>query len=729
MIGPFSGRAESGRPVASSEQPFASATIQRPQVDGDEESAPIISRARASFVHITLVLFAAAVVAKSAQLQLIDHAHWEQEAERQHVVDVQVVPPRGAILDATGTVLVETREEVQIIVQPHLLGIAKRKGADGKVRSVDSRTVLRKALKDLRVPDMWVKRAFNRKKYKWVEIPLRFAPSDVARLKGLPGIKLQPRLERVNSTPEGLRGIVGVATAAGGAISGVERELDHLLRGEAGRDALVKDGRGGRMGSPMLTPVAARPGHNVVLTINQQLQEIAEEALATARANTGATGGDLVILDPRDGAVLALAGARNGKATTGNGLTEAFEPGSVMKPFVIARLLDLKRISADQVYNTYDGRWSYKGLKTYEDTHEAAQMSVRDIVRYSSNIGTVQASLELSDVEEFETLRDFGFGVPTGVSYQSESRGSVKLPPYSDIDHAQMAIGYTMSATPLQIGAAYVAIANGGELLQPSLVREIRDADGKVLYKHQRTVVRRVLSSEVSALMRGMLKSVVDSGTSKAANMETFDVGGKSGTARRVRDNGRGYEIGKYNSSFAGMFPALNPQYVIVARLIDPKGTYYGGLVSGSMANDVLEAAIATRDASLDRGELAKIARPIAAPPPKPLTPEQLRVAQRDSARFDSLKAPAPPKAEPLPAASRVVVELPLTTSRDKASRPAATVRPVPSVYGLSARQAARALYAAGFQVNLVDGTNVRTRPAAGALLKAGSTVQLESPR
>ncbi|WP_353269175.1 penicillin-binding transpeptidase domain-containing protein [Gemmatimonas sp.] len=697
--------------------------------DSADSTAPVLSRGRASFVHITLVLFGAAVVAKSAHVQLIEHDKWAQEAATQHVADVQVTPPRGAILDATGTVLVETREQVQIIVEPHNLRVAERKGADGKKRKVDSRVILRKALKDLRVPDMWVKRAFDRKKYKWVEIPQKFAPSDVERLRNLPGVVLRSQLTRINSTPQGLAGIVGVATATGNARSGLESELDEFLSGKEGRDSVVVDGRGRRIKSPMLNSVAARPGHNVTLTINQQLQEIAEEALANARQRTGATGGDVLILDPRDGAVLAIAGIRNGKAAySGNGLTEAFEPGSVMKPFILARLLDLKRIEPDQWFNTYNGEWKY-GVKKYSDTHKAERMTVRDIVRFSSNIGTVQASMQLSDGEEYEALRDFGFGVPTGVSYPSESRGDVKRPPYSSLDHAQMSIGYAMTATPLQIATAYAAIANGGELLEPSLVREVHDADGVLVYKHKRTVVRRVVSAEVSQLMRDMLKSVVDSGTSTAADMQQFDVGGKSGTARRVRDNGRGYEIGKYNSSFAGMFPVEKPQYVIVARLIDPVGTYYGGLVSGTMVNDLLQSAIATRDASLDRTELARLARPMPAPLPKPLTPEQQLRAEREAALFDSLKAPEPPKAEPLPMPSRIVVELPFAVTRDVRRKAEGEMRPIPSVYGLSARQAARTLYAAGFQVSVLEGSSVRTRPAAGALLRAGSTVQLETPK
>lgn len=701
-----------------------------------EPGALTISRGRSAVVHISLVLFAAAVVARSAQLQIVEHGRWSEEAERQHVVDVKVTPPRGAILDATGAVLVETREQAQLVVEPKKLGFGKRKGADGKVQMVDSRPILRRTLKELRVPEPWIARAFNRKQYTWVELPQRFAPADVAHLRSLAGVSVKLTLARINSTPEGLRGIVGVANSAGASRSGIEAALDEYLDGTTGNDPLVKDGTGGRIRSPMRPSLEARPGHSVMLTINQQLQEIAEEALANARERTGATGGDVLIVDPRDGAVLALAGIRKGKAAyTNNALTEAFEPGSVMKPFVISRLLDLKRIAPDQLFNTYGGSWQF-GTKKYTDTHEAAQMTVRDIVRFSSNIGTVQASQKLSDREQYETFRDFGFGVPTGVTYPSESRGQVALPPWKPLDHAQMSIGYSMAATPLQIALAYAAIANGGELLQPSLVREIRDFEGTVVYRHQRRVIRRVVSAATSSLMREMLKSVVDSGTSTAADLKGFDVGGKSGTARRVRDEGRGYEIGKYNSSFAGMFPVENPQYVIVARLIDPVGTYYGGLVSGTMVNDLLQSAISTRDASLNRGELARSARPMPAPLPKPLTPEQLRIAQRDSARFDSLRAPPPPKAEPIPMPSRIVVELPLASSdsargaraKVPAVRPAAALRPVPSVYGLTVRQAVRTLHAAGFQVSVVDGSGVRTRPAQGVMLRVGSTVQLESP-
>jgi len=239
-------------------------------------------------------------------------------------------------------------------------------------------------------------------------------------------------------------------------------------------------------------------------------------------------------------------------------------------------------------------------------------------------------------------------------------------------------------------------------------------------------VVRRVLTAKTAKEMRGLLASVVDSGTGTAAELATFDVAGKSGTARRS-ENGR-YLEGKYNATFAGMFPAQAPQYVLVARIIDPKGTYYGGIVSGSLVNGILQAALATRNSALDRNALAEVAKAMPVPVAKPKSEKALALATRDSLRRDSLLAPLPPKAEPAPAAARVVVALPFTAQK-LIVRVERDVRPVPSVFGLDVRQATRTLYAAGFQVSIARGADVRTRPGAGTMLRVGSTVQLEMPR
>jgi cell division protein FtsI (penicillin-binding protein 3) len=693
-----------------------------------EETSPF-HRGRASFVHLMLALVALTLVWRAAELQVVETARWQQVAQQQQQSRVSIVPPRGSVLDATGTVLVQTRELMTLAVAPRDVKPIRRKGPDRKIVSIDSRAVLRKGLRDLRVPDSLIRRALDPKR-RWVEFPQKFLAADLERFVGLPGVHRTRVYQRVNSAPEGLRGVIGAINTEGNPVGGLELELDSLLRGAPGSEVFVREGGGGRMRSPEHAVVAAQPGHTVILTINQALQEIAEQELRAARERTGASGGDVVILDPRDGAILALAGIRDGKAAlTSTPLAEPYEPGSVMKPFVVARLLDLQRARADETINTENGEWKVAG-RTLRDEHKEPVMTVRDVIRLSSNIGTAKLALRLDPREEFEALRDFGFGSYTGVPYPAESRGRVPLPAkWGGMTPASLSIGYELSATPMQIAAAYGALANGGELLQPVLVREVRSATDSVVYAHRRRVVRRVVTPATAAVLREMLESVVDSGTARAADLAMFDVAGKSGTARR-QEAGKGYAAGLYNASFAGMFPASNPQLVIVARLIDPEGTYFGGIVAGTMVKGIIEAALATASVSFDRGELERLAKPLPLPKEPERTPEQLRIAARDSARRDSLRAPLPAKAEPIAAPARAVVELPVQAIATTAvSTPPASLRPVPSVFGLDARQAARALLAAGFQVAIINGTNIRTRPQAGTLLRAGSTVELERPR
>lgn len=696
----------------------------------DQTTPAGISRLRPAVVHFGLVLFGAAIIAKAVQLQLVDHREWATLADQQHVADNEVKPPRGPILDATGNVLVESREVVQLEIASHELLPTRLKGADGKRHEVDTRKVLRQGLKELGVPDSSIRKALLRKR-QWVTLPMQFIAADLKRFDGLPGIRRTRVMNRVVTAPPGIRMLMGAMKPDGTPNSGLESELDEFLRGEEGHDQLVRDGRGRGLSSPMLERVAARPGYAITLTINQALQEITEQKLKAALDSTGASGGDVVIIDPRDGAVLAMAGWRNRKpAPAMTALTEAYEPGSVMKPFVISRLLDLKLARPDEWVNTENGRATIAG-RTLTDEHRAPQMTVRDIVRQSSNIGTAKLSQRLSYGQHYQALRDFGFGTPTGLPYPAESRGILKVPAkWGTMTQTSSAIGYEVMATPMQLATAYTAFANDGEVLQPALVREMRDDNDRVVYTHQRRVLRRAVSSEGAELMRVMLKSVVDSGTARGADMQTFDVGGKSGTARRK--DGGGYRAGAYNSSFAGMFPIEDPQYVVVARLIDSRNGFFGGTVAGGLVSNILKAAIATREVSLDRVALAKVRRELPAPAPKPLTPTQRLALEKDSLRRDSLKAPPPPKAEPLVGPARVLVDLTVPAKTERV-RIATDLRAVPSVFGLDPRQAARTLYAAGFQVSLAPGKavgrDVRTRPAAGVLARAGSTVQLETPK
>lgn len=693
-------------------------------------TAKPVSRVRAMLVHATLVLFTLAIIARAAQIQIVEGERWARTAASQQVREEQIKPPRGRIYDANGNVLAETVEMMRVRFTPANIKSYRPRGRKGTTDTVHSRTVVRQTLKSLGVSDSWIRRALDTTRA-WVEIPMEFLPSDLERLKGIPGYNPERIHSRKVTAPAGVRGILGTINSEGKAVSGLEFELDSVLQGVSGKDVQIRDGRGNRMETPSLSGFDARPGHNITLTINQSLQEIAETELMDGVKRTGATGGDVVIMDVRDGAVLAVAAVRDRRVTTtAMSLAEPYEAGSVMKPFVISRALELERVHPEQMINTENGHWRF-AKRSFTDEHKAPMMSVRDVIRHSSNIGAAKIAQTLSEQEEYEALRDFGFGTATGVPYPAESRGRLPVPKWEPQTATALAIGYEISATPLQIASAYVAIANGGELLQPVLVREVRDANGTVLYTHTRRVIRRPIPEATALEMRTMLASVVDSGTAVAAGLQTYEVSGKSGTARRLVNGA--YDQVHYNSTFAGMFPAESPQFVLVVRLIDPEGKIYGGTVAGRVVNVILQGAIATRDGSLDRSALALLEKRITPPKKAPLSVSAVAAAKRDTARFDSLRAPTPAAAEPVSSADRVIVSLPFTPRSKKAgaggdgSSPDRSLRRVPSVFGLDTRQAVRVLHAAGFRVTTVKGSGGQTKPGAGTMIQGGSLVVLET--
>ena len=661
---------------------------------------------RLGIVELAIALFGLAVIVKAARVQVFQRAQWTAAARQQHVVSSLLPAPRGSILDAAGATLAENRELLQIAVAPRELK--------------DPRMAARR-LVAAGVSADWIKRATDTR-HAWVEIPGQFLPGDVAALSTMHGVHPSPVVQRVYVPSQGVRRIVGRARPDGNPVDGVELALDSLLRGTRGTGSDLRDALGRRFESPTSAGAPAQPGHTILLTLNHQLQDICERALEDATREMNAEGGDIVVLEPRSGEVLAMASRRaNPLSTSSTALTEPYEPGSTLKPFLAAALIAHHLATPDDIVNTFGGTYSVDG-RTITDLHKADRMSLAQVIKFSSNIGIVQFASRMSRREEYEALRDFGFGTPTGVSYPSEAAGTLREPvKWSRQSQASMAMGYEIAVTPLQLATAYAALANGGELMEPALVKEVRAPDGKVIYRHERRVVRRVLSQPVAATVRRMLIGVVEGGTAAGADLATFEVGGKSGTARRTA--GHGYAAGQYTASFVGLFPADDPQYVILVKLDNPSGTYFGGKTAAPVSRVILQAAIAARDAALDRGALASAAmqrshltgavadiRPVNAQ----VSRETLSVTQVGSA----LAARD----------TEVPVVIDLADPARAAHVPSTSPRPVPDVHGLALRGAVRALHQAGFRVQLSNGERVETAPLAGQMTAPGSVVRLFRP-
>ena len=676
----------------------------------------MIRRTRIGFVHTLLALFALAVIGRAAHVQLLQGRAWRARADRQQLSPRAVPAPRGQILDAAGLVLAQSREMVQLEIAPR------------EVRS-DERAALRRALLRARVKPDWVARALDRRRA-WVTLPGRYLSNEVAAVSRLRGVYVSPASVRAYAMSEGTRRLVGRVDAQNRPIDGLELALDSMLLGTAGSATIVRDLGGRGFESPNAPRVAARPGNTVVLTLNHDLQEIAEHALAEAVSGMGAEGGDIVILDPNHGDILAMASRRaDARSTAATALTEPFEPGSTLKPFIAAGLLARGRARETDMMDTHDGTLEVEG-RMIHDEHLIGRASLASVLQWSSNVGIVKFARRLKPREQFEVLRDFGFGTATGVPYPSEASGVLRAPSrWSKQSAASLAMGYEISVTPLQLALAYAAIANGGELLEPALVKEVRSPDGAVRYHHDRRVVRRVLTPVLAKRVRTMLLNVVENGTALQADLGSFLIAGKTGTPRRTV-NGR-YAAQQYNPNFVGIFPGDAPQFVIVVKLTNPrdeKGGYYGGTTAAPLTKTILQAAVAARDAALDRQKLATSIEAAAAARPEslslPRATSEMALQQGPSAAERRVTAPPAADDERVVNPTPFVVSLPHRPP-ETAAAGARVPREVPDVRGMPLREAVRSLHGAGLRVRLVRGENGDTAPAAGTVVPAGALVRL----
>ncbi len=623
------------------------------------------------------VLAALAVVGRAAQLQLIQGQVWRERAAAQQTTRVPLPARRGTLFDRHGLPLALSRESFAVGVAPRELNDAART-AGALVGALDlTRPRVQAALRSGRV---------------WIEWPGPYRWDQVAPLRGVKGVHLLRRLERFYPRAELAARIIGRTGSRGGGASGLERAFDSLLAGSPGMAVMLRDHLGRTYPSPSRPAVEPVDGWDVVLTLDAELQEIADRALAAAVTDAPASGGDVVILQPATGEILALASVRRGgRATPGVG--DAFEPGSTAKVFTAAALLRTGKATRADTVNAENGRW-VRGARTFTDIHAARLITLADVIRLSSNIGIVKLGERLAPVELYETLRDFGFGTLTGIELSGESPGRLRHPrAWTAESPASLAVGYELAVSPLQLAAAYAVFANEGVLVEPTLVRELRSPDAGARRRPGVRPVRRVVSPEVAAQLAQMLRGVVEQGTGREAALRTFAVAGKTGTARRYID-GR-YEEGRYTASFVGLFPAADPQLVLAVKIDDPVGDYFGGSTAAPVTRTILEAVLATPAVTLDRSRLSQRQAPVPVLPP-------------------------PPGAPPVP----VVVPWPLTP-RDSAP---VVGRAVPDVAGLDLRAAARVLHQAGFRVRVSGrGAVFGTSPAAGTSAPVGSVVLLRA--
>jgi cell division protein FtsI (penicillin-binding protein 3) len=536
------------------------------------------------------------VVLRAFHIQILGVRGIRERGARQYAVKIPLVPQRGAILDRTGNELAVSLSTKSIFVQP-----AKLKSA-GAAADLLSRRISRPASELRRMFSseksfLWVKRQMPSSAAEEIVKEIREAQGTKGR-GGEDGIGTVEEPKRFYPNRELASSLIGFTDLDSAGIEGVELSLDKYLRGERAFLTCERDARG-RIIVPSSTPVDVNSrGSSVSLTIDRNVQHVAESELKEAVARYRARGGIALVMQPKTGEILAMASLPtynpNTPATAvpearkNHALTDTFEPGSTFKVFTLAAALEMGSVKTSEKIFCENGSYRYAG-RTLHDAHGHGWLTVPEVLKYSSNIGASKISERMDPERFYDTIRAFGFGTKSGIELIGEIGGI--LPPktgFKGIRRATVSFGQGISVTPIQLASAMSAVVNGGKVMRPYIVREILDPEGKVVYRGEPKELRRVLSPKTSEQMREMMGLVVqEDGTGTQARIKGFLVGGKTGTAQKVEAGTGRYSPDKRVSSFIGFLPLQDPDLMILVIIDEPKGQVYGGVVAAPAFNQI----------------------------------------------------------------------------------------------------------------------------------------------
>ncbi len=536
-----------------------------------------------------LSLLFLAIGYKAYGLQIGSSEKYRRLAQRQHLQTVEIPAPRGVVLDAKSRELAVTATVDSIFANPReVVDVAGTAEALAEILDLDVRALEAKLA--------------MRRYFVWLERHVTPDEASAVRNAKLRGIYLTPEPRRFYPGRSLAGPVIGFAGIDGNGLDGIELKMDELLSGQQARFAALRDASGRVMMADGL--VKPEPGATIVLTIDRAIQNIAERALTHVVVSNEAKAGTLVVLDVSNGGVLAMANwptydpnSPKGRSLARNrAVTDAFEIGSVMKVFTVAAALDSGAVRADDLIDVEKGQLQI-GRKLIRDTYRDEILSVGGVIKRSSNVGAVKIARRLGKQPLYDALVRFGFSSATGIELPGERRGRIRPHRnWGEIGLASISFGYGMTATAIQIAAGFAAIGNDGMFFEPRVIREVREGSGSAMYI-QEPAGRRIMKSGTAAALLPMLASVFekgrDGGTARILESPGFDVGGKTGTARKVDPETREYSKELYLSSFAGLAPIDHPRIAVVVIVDEPRGEhYYGGKVAGPAFVQVVDQTL-----------------------------------------------------------------------------------------------------------------------------------------
>ncbi len=642
-----------------------------------------VLRTRVLLLAAAFVVAFGGVTARLAHLQIVRSRELSALAERQYSRPVALEAQRGPIVDRHGTPLAASSPAESLFAQPRTVGdpvrVAARLAPIVKIPEEDLHT----ALVSQR-PFVWLKR--------------RLPPAVAASVRALrePGLALVPEPLRLYPNRELAAHILGFEGADGG-LEGIERSWNDTLAGTAGKAVVGRDalGREIEMQRVLQTPA---PGHGVMLTVDAHIQYVAEREIDAAFRRTSARAAMAVVMEPRTGDLLALAIRPTFNPNTfldvpsrdywrNRAVTDPFEPGSTFKVILAAAALEEGVVRPDDRVFGENGAITI-AKTTIHDWKKYGWLTFSEVLQNSSNVGSIKVGLALGPDRYYRYMTAFGFGRPTGVGLSGESRGQLREPlKWSALSLPTMSLGQEVSVTALQMVTAFSAVANGGTMMRPRLVKSVFDANGRETRRFEPEAVRQVISPETARTLTRILISVVEAGTGHRAAIPGYAVAGKTGTAQKLDSATHRYSRAPGVLSFIGFAPADEPRFVMLVMLDEPKNEKWGSEAAAPIFSAIGREVLRYLDV-----------------PPRDTPPLQIVTG---------------PASEP-PAGPR----LRLVSSSDPAGDGAAAV--MPDLRGRPLRQALAALAPLGVRVEVSGrGSVVKQTPAPGTPLAPGATARL----
>lgn len=547
-----------------------------------------IFRARQLVVFLFFLLSLTLLLIRLFYLQTIRHNFYFKKASEQHVVSVEIPSQRGAVFDRNRRVLAINLNCDSVFANPRI--IKNRRNAAGMLASelnLDEHFVLERLSRD--------------KSFVWIKRKITAEESSRIKKLNIEGVGMIKESKRFYPNKSLACHVLGTVDIDNNGLEGIELYYNKYLKGESGWLISTQDARRKLLESYQDEFIPPKNGLNPVLTIDEVIQNIAERELYKMYDKYNAKGASIIVMDPRNGDILALANLPNydlnnfekrpSDSIRDRAINDFFEPGSIFKIVTASAALEEKVVALEDKFDCENGAYKV-GRKVLHDHRPHGILTFKEVIEKSSNIGTVKVAARFGPEKMYRYIKAFGFLDKTGIDLPGEVVG-INRPPskWSGLSMLAIPMGQEVTTTAIQLACAISVIANNGFLVKPRVVKEITDGSGRVVKEFPPKAVRKVISAQTASQMRGILMGVVKSGTGRKAGIEDYNVGGKTGTAQKVEDSGV-YSHSKFIASFIGFAPVEKPVLAVVVCVDEPHPVYYGGDVAAPVFRNVVDESL-----------------------------------------------------------------------------------------------------------------------------------------